>query len=420
MANILGKLKRRPKLWIGAGAAVCVGLMLLAFSRGDEEQGAVGMGSHVVAEEDFRVGQSFTGRIAPGEQVEILSPADATVMEMGFSFGDRVEAGQVLIRLNPADIWRKQAEASIAYMQAQDAALKMRDWADSPDMRRSKRALDNARLQSDEARRRRDEGERLFVRGLIARTEMEGLELSLRQAVQAVETAQEELAQTLARGQGVERRVADLQQGLAATRVKEAGSADGAVITAPRAGIVVRSQGNFAMQDGGGPKIGGKVSTGQSLAVVAALDGLDVVFKVDEGDLILLENGMEATVTGSGFPGRSLKARLLSVAGEAEATTSSDKTQFAARVRLQGLSAEDAARLRIGMTAQVHLTIYEAKKAVTVPIEALVDGGPQVRVRTATGTEETRAITLGRIGPDKAEVLSGLKTGETVVWPLGQ
>lgn len=102
MANFLGTLRRRPKWLLAVAAALLVGLMLLAFSRSDDKAAVDGpMATYRVVEEPFVIQQSFSGRIAPGEQVEVLSPTDATVLEIGFNFGDRVEAGQVLFRLNP-------------------------------------------------------------------------------------------------------------------------------------------------------------------------------------------------------------------------------------------------------------------------------------------------------------------------------
>ncbi|WP_297801923.1 hypothetical protein [uncultured Brevundimonas sp.] len=68
------------------------------------------------------------------------------------------------------------------------------------------------------------------------------------------------------------------------------------------------------------------------------------------------------------------------------------------------------------MTANVSLILYDAERALTVPVPALMDGGTQVRIRKPDGTIEIRPIETGRIGPDRAEVLSGLKAGETVVW----
>lgn len=420
MANFLGAIRRPPsrkaKLVLGAGAVLLAGLLLVAFTRGGDSEVEAPPMTYTVSQGPFEIKQSFSGRIVPGEQVEIIAETDATVMDIAFRFGDRVEEGQILYRLSAADVWRKTAEARIGYLQAADTASQMDNWASGPEMNAAKRGLESARIQFEEIRRRHEEGQRLFERGLIARTEMEGLQSSLRQSEQAVTTAEEDLARTEARGRGVERQVAGLQRGLASTKLQEAVSGSEAVIRAPRAGVMVRPRSGTNGSDNSGAKVGGKVGLGQSLGVIAALDGLDVVFRVDEADLILLETGMVAAVTGPGLGGQTLQGRLLAVSGEADAGSSSEKTQFEARVRLDPLSEDVAKIMRVGMTAQVSLVLYETEQAITVPVSALNNGAPLVQVKKADGTLEIRPVTLGRIGPDRVEILSGLKVGDVVVW----
>ncbi|MEG2313071.1 efflux RND transporter periplasmic adaptor subunit [Brevundimonas sp.] len=401
---------------MGAGAILLAGLLLVAFTRGGDSKVEAAPMTYTVSQGPFKIGQSFSGRIVPGEQVEIIAETDATVMDIAFRFGDRVEEGQILYRLSAADVWRKTAEARIGYLQAADTASQMENWASGPEMNGAKRGLESAGIQFEEVRRRHEEGQRLFERGLIARTEMEGLESSLRQSAQAVTTAQEDLARTEARGVGVERQVAGLQRGLASTKLQEAASGSEAVIRAPRAGVMVRPRSSSTGSDNSGAKVGGKVGLGQSLGVIAALDGLDVVFRVDEADLILLDTEMVATVTGPGLGGQTLKGHLLAISGEADAGSSGEKTLFEARVRLDPLSEDVARIMRIGMTAQVSLVLYETEQAISVPVSALNNGAPLVQVQKADGTLEIRPVTLGRIGPDRVEVLSGLSVGEKVVW----
>lgn len=415
MANFLGTVRRRWRLVLGGGAVLLAGLLLLAFTRGDNDAAEMPPVIHTVTLGPFELRQSFSGRIVPGEQVEIIAQTDATVTDIAFRFGERVEAGQVLYRLNADDVWRKSAEARIGYLQAADTASRMENWSSGPEMNSARRGLESARIQFEETQRRHDEGKQLFERGLIARTEMEGLARSLHQSEQAVTTAEEDLARTTARGVGMERQVAGLQRGLASTRLQDAVSGSEAVIRAPRAGVMVRPS-STSGADNNGAKVGGKVAMGQSLGVVAALDGLDVVFRVDEADLILLETGMVASITGPGLGGHTLKGQLLAVSGEADSGSSGEKTMFEARVRLDPLSADMAKIMRIGMTAQVSLVLYETQQAITVPVSALNNGAPLVQLQKADGTLEIRPVTLGRIGPDRVEILSGLSVGDKVVW----
>lgn len=415
MANILGTIRRQPRRW-GAGVLVVVGLLLLGFAGKTAATDPTELTSQTVTQDHFVIAQSFSGRIVPGEQVEILSPSEATLESIEFAFGDRVEAGQMLFRLSESDIRHRNIEARIGYLQAEAAAEKMEQWSGGPEMRNAQRSLDTAQVQHAEAKRRRDEASTLFARGLISRTEMEGLESSFQQARQGVEVAQEDLEQTRARGAGVERQVAALQRAMAADRLGAVATDDGTVIRAPRAGVMVRANAGSGVSESGGIKVGGKLGQGQSLGVVAVLDGLDVVFRIVEADLSLFQPGMMATVTGPGFAGQPLQGRLLSISGEADAGSSSEKTQFEARVRLDPLSEDVAKIMRVGMTAQVSLVLYETEQAITVPVSALNNGAPLVQLKKADGTLEIRPVILGRIGPDRVEILSGLKVGDVVVW----
>ncbi len=411
MAHFIGTLRHRPRLT----SLLIVGLfgvmLLLAFR--DRGEPAEAWQSHVVQYERFMLQQSFAGRIVPGEQVEILSPAEAAISEMAFSFGDQVEEGQLLYRLDEGDLWRKRSEAEVSLLQAEDEAGRLARWLDGPEMRRAVRNLENVRLQSQDSQRRYDEGQRLFEKGLIARSEMDSLSSNLRQSQQAVEAAEEDLAQTRQRGVGVSRQVVMTKRDLAAAQY-QAVAHGGAEIVSPRRGVIVRPSQKALTDDGLG--IGAKVGRGQALGVVAAMDGLDVLFRVDEADLSLLRLGTPAVVTGPGFAGQRLSATLSAVAGEAETASSADKTWFAARVRLRDLPPQLEDGLRIGMTAQIALTLYETPRALTVPIEALQADGRSMQVRLADGRIEKRTLNLGQIGPNRAEVLSGLKAGDEVVW----
>ncbi len=416
MANLLGTLRRQPSLWMAGVVLAATVLLLLGFVGRNGETAPAELASHTVTRGPFVVTQSFSGRIVPGEQVEILSPSEAAVEDIGFVFGDRVEEGQLLFRLSETDIRHRNIEARISYLQAGAAADKMQQWSTGTEMRNAKRSLEAVQAQHSEAKRRRDEGATLFARGLIPRTEMEGLESSLRQAMQGVQAAQEDLAQTRARGEGVERQVAALQHAVASDRLGEV-VGEGGLITAPRAGVMVRPDASgSASKECGAIKVGGKVSRGQSLGVIAVLDGLDAVFRIEESDLSLFQTGMLATVTGPGFAGQSLGGHLLAISGEADAGSSGEKTLFEARVRLDALPADVARNMRIGMTAQVSLVLYETEQAITVPVSALNNGAPLVQVQKTDGTQETRPVTLGRIGADRVEILSGLSVGEKVVW----
>ena len=69
-----------------------------------------------------------------------------------------------------------------------------------------------------------------------------------------------------------------------------------------------------------------------------------------------------------------------------------------------------------GMFADIHFTLAQQKEAVIIPINAVsyVDGVPYTYVIN-NGKAVKRELELGLINDDKAEVLSGVQSGETVV-----
>jgi macrolide-specific efflux system membrane fusion protein len=69
------------------------------------------------------------------------------------------------------------------------------------------------------------------------------------------------------------------------------------------------------------------------------------------------------------------------------------------------------------MSAEVTIVIAQADGAVAVPAIAIsgTSGSYVVRVMAADGTIESRAVEVGLIASDYAEITSGIAEGETVV-----
>jgi len=405
-------------LLTGAGLVVAAaGAMALTLGGAGQAPDDMAYETYTVVEGPFAVHQSFAGRIGPGEQVEVLAPADASITQVEVIFGDKVEQGQVLFRLSAADVWRAQAEARIAYLQADETQKRTELWADSPEGRRSQRSIDDAELELKDSQRRKAEADRLFERGLIARSEIEGIDRNVRQAEQALMAARDEQAQMIRRSRGAERTISHLQKDLAGSRLRDVNDGD-PVVRAPLTGVLVRPATRTVSAEGAAAVVGGRVTKGQSLGVIASLDALDVAFRVDEADLHLLHSGMKAQITGAGFASQVLDGHVMAIAGEAQ-SDSADKSMFEVRVRMAPLSPKATAQVRIGMTANVRVTLYETQKAVSIPIVALMPDGASVRVRQNDGRITMRAVQTGRASVSDVEILDGLSAGDVVVWPRG-
>lgn len=416
----LGRLGpgRRRWAWAAVGVAA-VGVLALGLARGRAKGPEAALEqSFVVQSAPFVLLSTFSGQIAPGERIDLTAPFDGRVAEVGFAYGDQVQAGQMLIAFDPADLVRSRTEARIALLRADADAERVRDWEGGSEMRRASRSVEAAQADLADLETKLAETRRLLDRGLVPRGEYDGLLQQRRQRLAAAEAAQDEFADTRRRGQGGERSIALLQREAARSGYAGVAGGAGSVIRAPRAGVIVRPEQDEPGGEGG-VHGGGQVRKGQLLGVIASASGLDVVFKLDEADLGNLQPGLRAMVTGPGFGGAALPGTVLSVGGEAQTPPGGGKATFQARVRLAPLAEPVAGRIRIGMTANVAVMAYENPRALTVPPQAVQGAAAQafVMVQGKVGRPaERRPIAVGRVGPTAVEVLSGLKPGETVTW----
>lgn len=404
------------------GLKAALGVLALGLLGGCGAQGGDGLEpverSVTLAPQPFTQTMQFSGRIAPGEQTAVSAPFDGAVTALLFTYGDRVEAGEALLELDPAGITRSRAEAEAAFLRADAEARRLENWDSSPEMSRARRALTQAESELADIERRLEQTRALLDQGLVPRTEQDNLLEQRRSRRMSVEQAREELAATRARGSGENLRIARLEREVAQSRYERLDAvATQTVVRAPASGLAVRPPEGEA-ERALSITVGADMREGQAFAIIARTEALDIVFSLNEADVNALHPGMAVTVTGAGFP-ETLHGRIASIAGQADPGGRGGQARFTAAARLDPLPETAQGRVRIGMTAQVTVVLYEAPAALLVPPRAIFTGpdGPMVRVRARAGApEERRAIRLGARGPQSVEVISGLSPGDVIVW----
>ena len=424
MAHIVERLnpqrKRLALMLAGGAACAAIGWLLIADRAPAPARDGLVEQTQVVALQPFSASIGFTGTIVAGEAIGIFAPFDGAVKRVGFTYGDRVGAGQMLVELDPAELQQSRNDAEGAYLKASQAAAELAGWESGPEVGRVRRAAALASADLRETDRKIHETRELLDKGLVPRSEYDGLIQQRRSQQVAVTAAQEDLAATLARGRGDNRRVAELALANARSRLAEMNSQfNGAIIRALDEGIIIRPPTSKMDGDTGGIRPGMLVGKGQPIGSIARAGGLSAKFRVDEGDVGALKPGLPVTVTGPGFGGVMLAGRISSVAGEADADAASGKPGFTAVARLDPLTPEQARQIRIGMTANIAITTYNNAAALVVPPQAVQGVAPAatIFVRDQSGaTPRAVIVQIGRVGPGEVEILSGIKPGDTVVW----
>jgi HlyD family secretion protein len=264
-----------------------------------------------VSVRDIVVSASAAGSIEPITTVEVKSKASGELFEVRAETGDNVQAGQLLIRVDPRvpQNTLRQAEADLVLAQAQ--------------------------LENAQSKLRRSEG--LFETQSITEQEYDDAKL-------AVASANAQLVRA-------ERSLEDARISAEDTEVK-----------APINGVIIQKNVEVGTVISSAT---GNVSGGAVLMLMANLDTVQVRALVDETDIGKIQPGMAVTIQVDAFRNRPFNGEVLKI--EPQATVTQNVTMFPVLVRIpnqEGL-------LKPGMNAEVEVHVGSRQGVIAVPNAAL-------------------------------------------------
>jgi membrane fusion protein, macrolide-specific efflux system len=167
-------------------------------------------------------------------------------------------------------------------------------------------------------------------------------------------------------------------------------------------------EGNSGSSDSSDSSSSGSSSAFMTIADVAQFT---VTADVAEADIANVAVGQTAEITFPAITGASSKATVTAIAPTG--TTSNSIVTYATTITLTN----PPKNLRIGQTADVTITTKASKStALYVPAAAITtaDGVSTVKV-VSDGKTTPVTVTLGIVGDDGTQILTGLTAGETIV-----
>ncbi len=359
----------------------------------------------------------LVGKIEPDTIITLTAPFDGNVLANLVEQGQRVDAGQVLLRMDPATLEVQLRDALSAQLKARRTVQEMQDWNSSPAVSRARRSLRTTEMTAGNTQRKLTESENLFKRGIIPRNELDDLKQQTQQQQLDLASARMDLQQAQAQGQGEYRQIADMELTNATVKYEALHTLlDGKEVKAPFSGIVVPAPGsNNSPQSGGNNnapvQAGSKVSQGQVLFGLANIERLKIVARVSELDINQLHPGQAVEVMGDGFDGERLTGSLSVVSGLAIASDSQGSAQFPVTLSIPKLTAQQLQRVRLGMSARLTIVTYNNAQAIVVPSQAINRDDMTVEYRAAMDKPVERVkVTTGQSTAQGVEVF-GLKPG---------
>jgi len=156
---------------------------------------------------------------------------------------------------------------------------------------------------------------------------------------------------------------------------------------------------------------GATVHQNQTLLLMPDLSRMQVKVGMHESVVDRIKPGMTARII---LPGQTLTGEVASVAPVTRPGTfwTGNLVKYDTLISLPSILG-----LKPGMNAQVQIIIDQHEAALTIPVTAVVETpqGAFCWLKTAEGTER-RALELGDTNDNFAQVLSGLKAGDEVVF----
>lgn len=321
----------------------------------------------------------LSGKIQGRSEVPVVAKLPLKILSVDVEVGDEVQAGQVLVSLDPTDVAQKvrQAEAALAMA---EAVL--------PPATEESAAAQGARLASESAHADLKRIEELHKEGAVSDQMLE----QVRAKAAGAEAQYKNILD--------KERAARAQYDQAAAAVELAYSQlSDTAITAPISGVVSTVP----------VEAGQMVSSGTLVAMIVDMDEVKINIDISERDISHVKEGQEVTAKIKSLNNREVKGELTSLAPAADLRTQT----FKAEIRIDN---EDRA-IKPGMFAEVSLKSVSVDNVVAVPSRAILQSGAHyiAYVIDENDIASVREVTMGLIGEDFTEIKSGLKEGDIVV-----
>ncbi len=359
----------RVLTWLAVLAVIVAALMLTVF-----RSNPVPVSVHRVdrGEVESLVVNSRAGTVKSRQRSQLSPGISGTVVEITARKGDTVAAGQLLLRLDDAEVLAQVNTAAKNLAAAEAAVLELR-------------------VQYDQAGRELSRNRPLAEQGAIPASTLESLQSRRDAAEAAMEAARERVKQ--ARAQLESSRTV-----MEKTRVH-----------APFTGTVAEIStelGEWLSPSPPGVNIPAVID-------LVDLDSLYVSAPLDEIDLAKVREGLPVRVTIDAFPDSEFPGRVRRIAPYVQDRQEQNRT-FEVEVGFESLA--DAHLFRPGATADVEVILERRERVIRIPTYALMEGDKVLLLER--GRLVARSVRTGLRNWEYTEILEGLAEGDEIVTSL--
>jgi len=394
--------KSRKRLWIVLGVVV-----LVLITGGIVAAKALGSSTKIdptqlskVETGDIARSVVATGKVWPITQVEVKSKASGIVTNLATDINQPVHKGQVLAQLDQQEILdqvaaqKAQLTAAEATAHSAEASVEFdKVAAQAPDLPDLQHGYNRALEMSKD--------------GVVSQQALDDAQQKYLAAVNVRDKALAQIKVDAAKQRQTEAQVLQAQASL--KQLEE--QLGYTTIVSPIDGVVLSRDVQM------GDAVSSILVLGSTATLVMTLGDTHQVYvkgKVDESDIGKVYMGQAARIKVQSFPSKSFVGKVTKIAPLG--VEKDNVTTFEVQISIDNPGGE----LKANMTANAEIVLEEHKNVLTVPEQAVIydkDRNATVMVPDAHGKDGQRTVPIkvGLSNGSRIEVLSGLKSGDTVV-----
>lgn len=297
---------------------------------------------------------TYYGMLTPRTTVQLSLQTGGRVQEVPVDVGDRVEIGDVLLRLDTAELSAQVRQAEAGLAQATAHLERLLSGATADELTQARAAVAQAEVQVDNARTEFERTERLFRSGSVSRQAFDAAESHLKLAQSQLDSAKARLAQ-------VQRGAVPEEIAAAEAQVKQAQATlelmqvqlDRATLRSPVRGVISRRS----------IEAGEMAAPGVPLLTVVDLEELSLPLKAPGQDVVRIKTGAPAEVLIEDDPSLTTVGQIHRV----DPVADPQSNLFTIELRLPNPDE----RLRAGFNASARIPVASAQNVLAVPEKAI-------------------------------------------------
>ena len=321
-------------------------------------------------------------------------PYKHTIINKTVATGSILPLEEVLIKPNISGVIEEIYVEGGDVVQANDLIAKIKVIPNLSALNQARNAIDAAKIQLNDEKRKYDRQKSLYEKGVISKQELETVEVTYQQAQQRYESAQQnyDIVKT--------------------GSTKGLGSSANTLIRSTIAGMVLEvpvEVGNQVIESN-------NFNEGTTIAALADVNKMKFEGKVDESEVGKINEGNPLEITVGAIDNATFDAVLDYIAPKGKLENG------AIQFDIEGtLNKSDTTFIRAGLSANASIILSRADSVMTIK-EALVQFDqdtkkPYVEVKTGEKLFERRDITLGVSDGIHVEVTDGLEMDDEIkVW----